>query len=97
MKKGVWFALTAYVIWGLFPVYWKWLHQVPAVQLLGHRIVWSFVILAFAIGLTRQWRALRAASLYTLPLLRSLRRHPRGGSSAGRDTQGSARREESAA
>jgi len=62
MKKGVWFALTAYVIWGLFPVYWKWLHQVPAVQLLGHRVVWSFVILAFAIGLTRQWRALRAAA-----------------------------------
>src|SRR5512143_3665491 len=69
MKKGVWFALAAYGIWGLFPIYWKWLHQVPAVQLLGHRVVWSFVILAFAIGLTRQWRALRAAALKRRVLL----------------------------
>jgi len=69
MKKGVWFALTAYVIWGLFPVYWKWLHQVPAVQLLGHRVVWSFVILALAVGLTRQWRAFRAAAFRRRVLL----------------------------
>ncbi len=69
MKKGVWFALAAYMIWGLFPVYWKWLHQVPAVQLLGHRVVWSFVVLAFAIGLTRQWRALRAAAFRRRVLL----------------------------
>ncbi len=62
MKKGVWFALAAYIIWGLFPVYWKWLHQVPAVQLLGHRIVWSFVILALALGVTRRWRAFRVAA-----------------------------------
>lgn len=62
MKKGVWFALAAYGIWGLFPVYWNWLHQVPPVQLLGHRVVWSFVILALAIGLSRQWRAFRAAA-----------------------------------
>jgi len=61
MRKGIWFAFTAYVIWGLFPVYWKWLRQVPAVQLLGHRIVWSFVFLIMAVGLTRQWRTLPSA------------------------------------
>jgi chloramphenicol-sensitive protein RarD len=62
MKKGVWLALGAYAIWGLFPIYWKWLHQVPAVQLLGHRIVWSFAFLMVAIGLGRQWRAFGAAA-----------------------------------
>lgn len=45
MKKGIWFAVGAYVFWGLFPVYWKLLGDVPALQLLGHRIVWSFLLL----------------------------------------------------
>jgi len=45
MKKGIWYAVGAYVAWGLFPVYWKWLHQVPALQLLSHRIVWSSLLL----------------------------------------------------
>jgi chloramphenicol-sensitive protein RarD len=59
MKKGVWFALAAYIIWGLFPVYWKWLHSVPPVQLLGHRIGWSFVLLFVVLTFTRQWRTFK--------------------------------------
>jgi chloramphenicol-sensitive protein RarD len=38
LNKGIWYALGAYTLWGLFPVYWKWLHHVPALQLLAHRI-----------------------------------------------------------
>jgi chloramphenicol-sensitive protein RarD len=45
MNKGIWYAVGAYVAWGLFPVYWKWLHQVSALQLLSHRVVWSFLLL----------------------------------------------------
>ena len=45
MKKGIWYAVGAYLSWGLLPIYWKLLHLVPAFQLLGHRIVWSFVTL----------------------------------------------------
>ncbi|MEW6185896.1 MAG: EamA family transporter RarD [Thermodesulfobacteriota bacterium] len=68
MKKGTWYALGAYVIWGLFPIYWKWLLAVPALQLLGHRILWSCVILAGIILFTRQWGVFRATAL-KLPLL----------------------------
>ncbi len=63
MKKGVWLGIGAYAIWGLFPIYWHWLHQVPALQILAHRIVWSFVLLAVVITIGRQWRAFRAAAL----------------------------------
>ena len=44
--RGILYAVGAYMAWGLFPIYWKWLCQVPALQLLGHRILWSFILLA---------------------------------------------------
>jgi chloramphenicol-sensitive protein RarD len=56
MKKGVLFAVGAYVIWGLFPAYWKMLQHVPALQLIAHRVFWSFVLLFFYILLSKQRR-----------------------------------------
>ncbi|CAG0947912.1 Protein RarD [Anaerolineae bacterium] len=61
MNKGIWYALGAYGIWGLFPIYWKWLHQVSALQVIGHRIIWSSLILLGVVSLTRQWSAFRQA------------------------------------
>jgi chloramphenicol-sensitive protein RarD len=58
-NKGIWYALGAYTIWGLFPIYWKWLHDIDAVQLICHRIVWSFIILIIVIIASRQLRSLR--------------------------------------
>jgi chloramphenicol-sensitive protein RarD len=69
MSEGVWYAVCAYVCWGLFPIYWKQLDRVPALQLIGHRILWSFVMLAAIIGATRQWQSFRRASFNT-PVLR---------------------------
>jgi chloramphenicol-sensitive protein RarD len=54
MNKGIWYAIGAYAIWGLFPVYWKLLHHVPALQLVGHRIIWSFLFLIVFILFIRQ-------------------------------------------
>jgi chloramphenicol-sensitive protein RarD len=61
-NRGVLYGLGAYFIWGLFPIYWKLLKQVAAVQLLGHRVVWSFVLLALVISLTGKWSELRTLS-----------------------------------
>jgi chloramphenicol-sensitive protein RarD len=60
MKKGIWYALGAYIFWGLFPIYWKLLAGVPALQLLGHRIFWSFLLLFGVIMISRQGREFRA-------------------------------------
>ena len=47
-RKGIWLAVAAYVVWGVGPVFWNTLSAVPALQVLGHRILWS-VPLLFAI------------------------------------------------
>jgi chloramphenicol-sensitive protein RarD len=45
-RLGVASAITAYAMWGLFPIYWRWLGHVDALELVWHRILWSFVLLS---------------------------------------------------
>jgi len=63
MNKGILSGIAAYAMWGVFPIYWKLLHDVPAVQVIGHRISWSFVLLITFILLTRQWKDFRSTAL----------------------------------
>lgn len=43
-NRGVVAATSAFVMWGLLPIYWKQLDEVPAYEILCHRMVWSLVI-----------------------------------------------------
>jgi chloramphenicol-sensitive protein RarD len=61
-KRGILSAVGAYLLWGVLPVYWKALHAVPALQVLAHRTVWSFVFLAGLVLLRREGPALRASA-----------------------------------
>ena len=63
MNKGIWNGLAAYAMWGFFPIYWKLLHEVPALQVIGHRIGWSFILLVVVILLTGQWTEFRSGAL----------------------------------
>ncbi len=56
---GIGYALLAYSAWGLMPIYWKLVDQVPALQMLAHRVVWSVLVLAVLVGLFRRWSSLR--------------------------------------
>ena len=75
MNKGILYGIGAYVAWGFFPIYWKMLHHVPAIQLIGHRIIWSFLLLIVVILFTKQWTDFRKTvnakvlRLYTLAAL----------------------------
>jgi len=62
MNKGVLYGIGAYVLWGFFPIYWKVLHQVSALQVIGHRIGWSFIVLIIYILFTRQWQEFRSVA-----------------------------------
>ena len=42
-NEGVRFALLAYVSWGLFPFFWKMMKDIPAIEILFHRIFWAFI------------------------------------------------------
>ena len=63
MKRGMWYAVGAYGCWGILPVYWKWLHRVPALQLLSHRILWSLLALLVFILVTKRWKEFCVAAL----------------------------------
>ncbi len=43
--KGYLAALSAYIFWGLSPLFWKLLTEVPATEILIHRIIWSLPLL----------------------------------------------------
>ncbi len=59
MNTGLLYALFAYTIWGLFPLYWRLLQAIPATQITAHRVIWSWVVLTIFIVLTKQWRDFR--------------------------------------
>jgi chloramphenicol-sensitive protein RarD len=54
-RSGLLFAVGAYSIWGLAPIYWKLVAEVPATQLLAHRILWSVLMLVVLIAVQRRW------------------------------------------
>lgn len=49
INKGTWYAIGTYVLWGVLPIYWKQLHNIPAVEMIGHRIVWSFLAVSLVL------------------------------------------------
>jgi chloramphenicol-sensitive protein RarD len=53
---GVLYAFSAFLIWGLSPFYWKALGAVPALEIIVHRIIWSFVFLLPLVFLQRRWK-----------------------------------------
>ncbi|MEM5529636.1 EamA family transporter RarD [Gammaproteobacteria bacterium AS21] len=53
-KQGICYALTAYVLWSIAPLYFKLIEQVAPGEILMHRIIWSFVLLLILIFATGQ-------------------------------------------
>jgi chloramphenicol-sensitive protein RarD len=62
-RIGNWFGVAAYSIWGILPLYWKLLHNVPALEVLLHRILWSFIFICIAVTVMGNWnKVLQVAS-----------------------------------
>ncbi len=55
MHPGILYAASAYVLWGLFPLYFSHLSAVPATEVLVHRVVWSLVFVIAVLAWRRQW------------------------------------------
>lgn len=54
MDRGVLQGISAYLLWGLFPFYFHALKRIPALEVVGHRVVWSVAVLALVLGLRRE-------------------------------------------
>lgn len=61
---GLALGISAYLVWGFFPVFFKQLVEVTPLEILAHRITWSALFLSGLITFRRQWAAL-------LPLFRN--------------------------
>jgi len=61
MSKGAISAAISYTLWGIFPIYFRALHQVPSEQVVAHRIVWSFLFLISLIAVRRDMSSLSSA------------------------------------
>ncbi len=59
-RRGFLFGVAAYVMWGLFPLYWPLLEPGGAVEILAHRVLWSCVTMVLLIALLRRTPQLRA-------------------------------------
>ncbi|MGY8526475.1 EamA family transporter RarD [Paracidovorax citrulli] len=56
MQTGIFYALMAYILWGLLPLYIKALQGIAPLEILLHRMVWSLVFLAAILLVRRHWR-----------------------------------------
>ncbi len=63
IDRGVIYGASAYVTWGIIPIFWKFLGHVSAVEIVTHRIVWTLIFAFAAIAawerLPKLWSALR--------------------------------------
>ncbi len=59
--KGVLFGLSAYTLWGCFPLYFALFAGVPSYEVLIHRVIWSCLFLVIVVSVLRRWAPVRAA------------------------------------
>jgi chloramphenicol-sensitive protein RarD len=59
-RRGFLLGVAAYVMWGLFPLYWPLLEPAGAVEILAHRVIWSCLTMLLLIVLVRRTTQLRA-------------------------------------
>ena len=70
-NKGLLFGISAYIIWGLLPLYWKLVEEAGAYEILDHRGIWSLLICISLLALRKQLKSayVMVRSSRTLSLL----------------------------
>ena len=62
MNQGIVFASLAYLAWGLFPLYFLQVAEVPALEVVMHRTVWSMLFMLVLLLVLRRWAWLKGLS-----------------------------------
>jgi chloramphenicol-sensitive protein RarD len=60
-RSGVLYGAAAYLLWGLFPLYWPLLEPSGSLEVLAHRVLWSLVVVVVLLAVTRRTASVRAA------------------------------------
>ncbi|MYM80443.1 EamA family transporter RarD [Duganella sp. FT50W] len=56
MNSGLLYALLAFLLWGLFPLYFHAIKEVPPQEILAHRMLWSLLFLVVVLSVRQQWK-----------------------------------------
>lgn len=68
-RTGLLLGLGAYGLWGLLPIYFPLLEPASPLEIIAHRVVWSLLVCALLLAVTRTWRTVRALDRRSLGLL----------------------------
>lgn len=49
-------GITAYIMWGFLPLYWRLIAEVPALEILAHRIIWSLGFILIILAIKKDWK-----------------------------------------
>jgi chloramphenicol-sensitive protein RarD len=58
-RQGTAYGVAAYLLWGLFPLYWPLLEPASSLEIVAHRIIWSLVVVIVLLAVTHNWGWLR--------------------------------------
>jgi len=58
-RRGTWYGVAAYLLWGVFPLYFRLLERSGAAEIVLHRVLWSLVLCLIVVTVGRGWRELR--------------------------------------
>jgi len=61
VRRGFAFGVAAYGLWGVLPIYFKAISDVPAFDIVAHRVLWSLPFLAVLLTVSRGWSEVRQA------------------------------------
>ena len=60
-RVGVASAVGAFLLWGVMPIYFRWIDEVPALEVVAHRVIWSLVFVVLVLLAAGHWRAFALA------------------------------------
>lgn len=60
-NKGMVPALSAYILWGIAPIYFKWMADENPLDIIANRVLWSVILLALVISIMGKWGNVKAA------------------------------------
>ncbi|MDT9025015.1 MULTISPECIES: EamA family transporter RarD [Rossellomorea] len=55
-QAGIIYTAFSYFLWGILPIYWKWLNHVSAYEILANRIFWSFWFMLLFLFVSKRWK-----------------------------------------
>ncbi len=55
-KKGIFLSLSAYILWGILPIYWQFVDAIGAFEILAFRIIFSVIFMIFILAVGQKQR-----------------------------------------